>query len=358
MHKTSSACLLLVLIFFNLSVIYAGNGNFVLVKIKKSYPVSSFLFNDKASHVSPLIKKAVGQFRISRISRASTIDDDELAQWIRIDFQQGTNLSRFKTNFSALPFVEKVDEIPDRNLNEEWCSEHFTESWYLNRIHCPVNLHYKMNRPLKIAIVDDAFRLTHEMFRDFIWKNPKEIPGNHFDDDGNGYIDDLKGWDVSDGDNDVSPPPGRLKEFYHGTYIAGIIATILTKAYGKKAPEYFKIIPVKCVSDFAEKAIIRDGYKGIEYAIKAGADIINCSWAGDYISDYEKDLLRVAKEKNILIVASAGNLYAEREEYPAAYTNVMAVAAVDSMDRKLPFSNYGEYVRLSSPGINICGAGV
>lgn len=350
--------LLLALFFHNTAAVHAG-GTFVLAKIKKSYPVAEFLFNPENSLVvSPWIRNAVNQFNINCISKASTIDDYEIGRWLRIDFSNDKSLTNFKEYFSHLPFVEKIDEITVRSLNEEWCSGGFTENSYLRMINCPGNLLCKINHPVKIAIVDDAFRISHEMYKDFIWANPKELIGNHFDDDGNGYIDDINGWDVSDADNNVSPPEGRLKEFYHGTYIAGVIATVLTKTYGKKAPLYFKIIPVKCISDYADKLIIKDGYKGIEYAIKAGADIINCSWAGDNISDYEKELLRIAKEKNILIVASAGNLYTERAEYPGAYESAIAVAAIDSMKKKLPFSNYGAYVNISAPGIDICSAGV
>ena len=353
------ACAFLALYCLVCPVVYANKVAFVLVKIKKQYPVAMFQFNGDTANVSPLIKNAIGQFHISHILKASSIRwDEEIARWIRIDFSLGADLAYFKKCFMQLPFVEEIDEIPDRSLNEEWCSGRFTQNWFPDRVHCPSNLLCNIKHPIKIAIVDDAFRLSHKAFRDFIWKNPGEIPGNHFDDDGNGYADDFSGWDVSDEDNDVSPPDARLNEFYHGTYIAGIIATVLIRAYGKNAPEYFKIIPVKCVSDYAEKMIIKDGYKGIEYAIKVGADIINCSWAGDNISTYEKELLRIAKEKNILIVASAGNLYAERNEFPAAYENVIGVAAIDSMNRKLPFSNYGEYVSLSAPGIDICSAGV
>lgn len=78
---------------------------------------------------------------------------------------------------------------------------------------------------IKVAVVDDGFRLSHQAIKSFIFTNPKEIIGNKIDDDGNGYVDDVHGWDVSDHDNNVNPPATRLKDFYHGTYIASIITS-------------------------------------------------------------------------------------------------------------------------------------
>src|ERR1039457_5698744 len=105
---------------------------------------------------------------------------------------------------------------------------------------------------VKVAVVDDGFRLSHKNLRDFIYTNEKEIPENFQDDDGNGYIDDVHGWDISDNDNDVSVPKGKENKYYHGTYIAGIITAVFKKCYGDEASRYLKIIPVKVLSDHAD----------------------------------------------------------------------------------------------------------
>ena len=213
-------------------------------------------------------------------------------------------------------------------------------------------------KKIVVAVVDDGLRITHRDLKDFIWTNPKEIPNNDIDDDGNGCVDDVHGWDVADNNNTVGPPQNRLEDFYHGTHLAGIIAQIVRTAYGAAASDFIRILPVKCLADKAAKTYLKDGYKGIDYAVNAGADIIVCAWGVGYVSPNESKLLKEAHDKGVLIVASAGALPEEREQFPAAHDSVLAVAALNQNDRKIQNSNYGAFVDLSAPGVNISSAGV
>jgi serine protease len=231
--------------------------------------------------------------------------------------------------------------------------------WYLQSISTPEKLPLpSVKKSLVIAIVDDGVRITHKDLKDFIWKNTLEIQGNNIDDDGNGFKDDVNGWNVSDNNNIVVPPAGRLKDFYHGTHLAGIVARILNRAYGNNASQSIKIMPVKCISDSATKTYLMDGYKGIEYAIKSGADIILCAWGSRSISEKETAVLDEAKKKGIMIIASAGNFPEGRDQYPAAYGPVIAVSAINPEKVKINNSNYGSFVDISAPGINVESASV
>ncbi len=216
----------------------------------------------------------------------------------------------------------------------------------------------KANKSIVIAIVDDGVRITHRDLQRFIWTNPGEIAGNGIDDDGNGYVDDVHGWDVADNKNTVTLPQGRLQEFYHGTHLAGIVARIARAAYGDSAADYVKIMSVKSVSDRADRLYIKQGYKGIEYAIKAGADIIICAWGVGHISPEESKILDAARKKGILVVSSAGNFPEERDQFPAAHDSVLAVAGLNHENQKMERSNYGPFVSLSAPGTDIVSAGV
>lgn len=214
---------------------------------------------------------------------------------------------------------------------------------------------------VKVAVVDDGFRLSHHAIKSFIFTNEKEIQGNKIDDDGNGYVDDIHGWDVSDHDNNVNPPVSRLKDFYHGTHIASIITSFNSLSDSvslSKSRCRIEIIPVKCLSDEATSTYLKDCYKGIEYAIKAGADIINCSWGGGTFSQYERDLMDEAQKRGILIIASTGNFYSELSQFPAAYPAVVSVAALCRDNNKLPVSNYGRTVDLADIGENELAASV
>ncbi|MBE9548506.1 MAG: S8 family serine peptidase [Proteobacteria bacterium] len=214
----------------------------------------------------------------------------------------------------------------------------------------------KKKTPVVIAIVDDGVRTDHQDIFNFIWQNPGESGTNNVDDDGNGLIDDLHGWDVADNNNDLGPPGERLAEFYHGTRLAGIITAVARQAYAGQAADYIRIMPVKAVSDQAEQLYVKAGFSGIQYAINAGADIILCSWTIGHISKAEEHILVEAAEKGILIISSAGNIPQEMEQYPAAYSPVLAVAAADITGRKTKQSTYGQYVDLAAYGVDISSA--
>jgi len=231
------------------------------------------------------------------------------------------------------------------------------DDWYLEAIQTPEKLVPKRGGdPIVIAIVDDGMRITHRDIRDFIWTNAKEQAGNRIDDDGNGFVDDVQGWDVSDGDGDVVPPEDR-SDFYHGTHIAGIVARMARAAYGDAASSLIRIMPVKSLADDAPNTFIMDGYKGIEYATREGADIIIASWGVGHITPEESRTLQQAADAGILIVASGGNLAEEREQFPAAHPAVFAVASVERGGEKTVNSAYGQFIDLSAPGTGIRSAG-
>jgi serine protease len=232
-------------------------------------------------------------------------------------------------------------------------------NWFLENIQAPQNIPPSPTlEKIVIAIVDDGVRISHQDLKQFIWKNPNEIPDNGIDDDGNSYIDDVHGWDVSDNNNTVTPPLSRLKDYHHGTNVAGIVAQIARRAYGDAAFNRIQIMPIKSLSDRANSLYLKDGYKGIEYALNAGADIVICSWGVGHISSEESDILDRARKQGILVIASAGNIPEEREQFPAAHDSTLAVAALDQNDLKIEMSSYGQFIDLSAPGINIQSAGV
>jgi len=226
--------------------------------------------------------------------------------------------------------------------------------WVMQAVNAPAGIRPgEKNKTLVVAIVDDGVRITHQDLKGFIWHNSLELPGNYIDDDGNGYVDDINGWDVSDGNNEVTPPPKRLEQFSHGTRLAGLVAQIARRAYGDAAPDYVRIMPVKSMSDDADKLYIKEGFAGIRYAIDAGADIILCAWGINQISRSEARILAEAEDRGILIVAAAGNFPQELDQYPAAYRSVIAVTALDREDRLTNKASFGQFVDIAAPGLDI-----
>ena len=226
-------------------------------------------------------------------------------------------------------------------------------AWLGKLLNLPIKNFTRPAKQIVIAIIDDGFRFTHKDLEDFIFHNPDEIPGNFIDDDNNGYIDDCSGWDVSDNDNDATLPEGREYEYYHGTAIAGIITGILKSTYGPDAGKFVKILPVKALSNQSGNTAILDGYDGVKYALSLNPDIICCAWSGGTPSDREKSIVEQADKKGIIIIASSGNFFAEKDEYPALLPGVWDIAATDSLNKKMPNSNYSMRVDFVVPGVNI-----
>ena len=215
----------------------------------------------------------------------------------------------------------------------------------------------RTEEPVVIAIVDDGVRISHQDIEAFVWTNEQEVPGNGIDDDGNGFVDDVHGWDVADQKNVVTPPNYR-SDYYHGTHIAGIVAQIARVAYGGDASSRVRIMPVKAIADDDPTGAVRRGFDGIAYATEAGADIIITSWVVAQISADEERILDRATAAGVLIVASSGNFPEERENYPAAHKNVVAVGSTGHDGKKVEQSNYGQYVDISAPGSSVRSAGI
>ncbi len=213
-----------------------------------------------------------------------------------------------------------------------------------------------LEKPVIIAVVDDAFRLTHKDFQGFLYENPKDKTANLIDDDGNKKIDDIIGWDIADRDNDVKPPEGLEGSFYHGTYISSSIITVLKMCFGDKASEMVKILPVKVLSDYSVLPDYSSGYMGIEYAIEQKADIICCAWSGGQATVEQKDIIRKALDQGILVIGSAGNAYSPKIDPPGSLPGVLTVGGIDSLMRKTPSSNYGSGIDLVAPAQNVKAA--
>jgi len=226
--------------------------------------------------------------------------------------------------------------------------------WAFEMLEVPKNKTSKEKlHKIIVAVIDDAFLLSHKAIAPFLHTFKNEVPNNFIDDDNNGYVDDEFGWDIADNDNDVNIKKGKEAFFYHGTWVASMITRIATLHYGKNL---INIMPIKVLEDTATQGSIRKGYLGIKYAIDNGADIISLSWSGSNPSAQEKNIIAEAYAKGIIIVASTGNFNERKILFPANFKKVIAVSGIASKLEKYKEANYGDNVVVTAPAVYVKGA--
>lgn len=208
------------------------------------------------------------------------------------------------------------------------------------------------NNNVLIGMVDDAVRTDHEDLAANIWTNPGEIDGNNIDDDGNGYIDDIHGWDAASNDNDPNPIGADNFSFSHGTHCAGISCAVTDNGIGIAAVSFnATLVPIKTAE--TGDGSIAAGFEGVEYAIANRVDVISMSWGGGAPAATEQAVFDEAYSLGIICVAAAGNDNVSDPMYPASYNHVISVAAIDENDNKASFSNYGATIDVAAPGVHI-----
>lgn len=208
------------------------------------------------------------------------------------------------------------------------------------------------NRDLVVAVIDTGVDYTHSDLKSNTWKNEGEIAGNGIDDDGNGFVDDVYGYDFAN--KDADPMDGHS----HGTHSAGVIGARHNGAGIMGVMANVKIMSIKFLSDSGSGETI-DAISSIDYAVANGAKILSNSWGGGAYSEALKESIENARDKGVLFVAAAGNSRSDndaRATYPANYEveNVISVGAMDGKGNRSSFSNYGqETVHVFAPGSNI-----
>lgn len=225
-----------------------------------------------------------------------------------------------------------------------------------------------------IAVTDTGVDIEHPDLAPNIYTNPREIPNNNIDDDGNGFVDDVHGYNVADRNGDVSDVVG------HGTQVAGIISAVINNGIGISGVTQSKLMPVKFFrrtgsSPLSYEGTVADAARAIIYSIAAGATIINASWTTllepglvpPEAARALKDAVEAANDAGILMVCIAGNEGFNNDinpVYPGRYQlpNQIVVAASDFNDQiwhppDNPFeikSGFGPHtVHLAAPGVSV-----
>lgn len=278
--------------------------------------------------------------------------------------------------FRSNPVVEYAEPNYKYHASIIPTDAYYGNQWYLQRIKAPQAWNQLRESPGKvIAVLDSGVQVTHPDLKDNIWVNRREYADNKIDDDNNGYVDDVNGWDYI---NNVADPSPKFSEGFteagilHGTIVSGIAAASGNNAAGISGVTWLaQIMPLKVLDDKGEGNTF-NVVRAIDYAIANGADIINLSFTGFDFSQSLNEAVKRAKDAGLIVVAAAGNeeggnghFLDKTPMYPACNDGgdgdnwVIGVAATDSLDQKASFSSYGnKCVDIAAPGVSIFSTSV
>lgn len=219
-----------------------------------------------------------------------------------------------------------------------------------------------------VGVIDEGMQSDHPDLAGQIWTNPGEIDGDHIDNDGNGYVDDIHGWDFANNDNTIYDGGASGSQDTHGTHVAGTIGAKGNNGIGVVGMNWnISIISAKFLAPAG--GTTTNAIKAIDYFValkKKGVNIValNNSWGGGGYTKSLFDAITRANTSGILFIAAAGNgdfrgvaiNNDKKPTYPASYAvpNIISVAAIDATGKLAAWSNYGaKTVHLAAPGVGI-----
>lgn len=286
---------------------------------------------------------------------------------IRIPANAPGDLPRARAALAAIPGVAAAE--PDWIVHLELTPNDpsYAQQWALNNtgqiggtadadIDAPEAWEYATgSRSVKVGVIDTGIDLTHPDLQANLWTNPGEIPGNGIDDDGNGYIDDVHGW------NFVGDNANPQDDHFHGTHVAGTIGATGGNGLGVAGvcPQV-SLVALKFL-DANGSGATSDAVEAVLYADAIGCDLTSNSWGGGEFSQALKDAIDLNGANGRLFIAAAGNSAMDLDgtpSYPASYDcpNIISVAATDHGDALASFSNHGDpAVHIAAPGVDILG---
>ena len=285
------------------------------------------------------------------IALASLAPDDE-APLLKIPLEAGDDpvaAAEAASHRAGVEFAEPVYLYRSSRMPND---PRIRDLWGLARIDAPgAWAHSVGDRAVTVAVVDDGVALDHPDLKANLWVNPQEIAGNGIDDDGDGYADDVNGWDFVQNASAPAPASSGTGR-WHGTHVAGIIGAEGDNRIGVVGVNWkASLMSLRAVGPLGGRS--DDLARAVDYAADHGARVINASWSGGADSQAISRAIARAGTKGALFVAAAGNESAAKPGFPAGVglDNLISVGATTPDDLLAPFSNRGALV--AAPGVGI-----
>ncbi len=301
--------------------------------------------------------------KIPNYNLSSTAKINSLNRIAIINFEKSLDLDQIIAKISKLDFLEYAEKMPIHHFCSITNDPQVDHQYYIPRVRAHLvwgDINYMDT--ITVAVIDTGIDYTHPDLNKNIYINIAETgtddngadkSKNGIDDDGNGFIDDYIGWDFANIDTengDNNPKPGHL----HGTHVAGIIGAITNNNIGiAGTAKNVKLLAVKIGYDDSQNTSTYREYEGIYYAALMGAKIINCSWGSLGSAKSENEIIQEVTQMGALVVAAGGNEYVNKKFYPGAYIDALSVAAINEYNKKPDFSNWGDYIDICAPGVDI-----
>ncbi len=310
---------------------------------------------------------------MQKSSKKAKEDPRGAKRWYIITLDKGANPLEVLERLQEDPQVERAEVNHPITLYATPNDPDFSELWGLHNIGQTDGVIdadidateawdiQQGNESVLIAVIDTGVDYTHPDLAANIWVNPGEIPGNGIDDDENGFVDDVHGYDFF---NDVGEP---YDDHGHGTHVSGTIAAVGNNGIGVTGVNWqARIMAVKIMDGDGriDSGSLGDGTEAgaaqaIIYAADNGARIMNNSWGATQLAGAIEDAIAYAEAADSLFVAAAGNYGTDNDAappYPCSYDlpNIISVAATDHNDDLASFSCFGaNSVDIGAPGVNI-----
>ncbi len=328
------------------------------LKLKNDVHVTLPVYDAAHPSVPKILSSLIYRFEIYSVHPAfPLLKTTELQHTYKILFHEKGQTDLLIKTLGEIGIVEYAEKIPVRRIVLTPNDPLTVNQYAITNINAQNAWSLSTGRrSVKVAIVDDEVRLDHEDLTANRWVNPNEIPNNGIDDDGDGYIDDVNGYDVADMDPDPNPPPTATNSFQtHGTHCAGIADAVGNNSTGIASIGFgLSLIGVKCNPDTITSAsLIYYAMEGVQYAIAANADVISMSWGGDGFSITDQNVFDAAWAQGIVMVAAAGNNSSSTIFYPAGYNHIVSVGSTTNTDVISGFSDFGSWVSVMAPGSGI-----
>lgn len=371
----------LIILLLPISIFAEDNPRQIIVKFKEPFKVESLhtMLSEGRDSLSLELKaskiRRLFDWRYSKIAESTSFYSLGLNRFVILDIPTTINTDQFLARLGRNPGIEYAQMNHTFKIHTLPNDPRISEQWLIPRIHLNEAWDYTLgDRSIILCIIDTGIDYNHEDLNTNIWLNPGEdLNGNglvepsdfnNVDDDGNGFVDDVHGWDFTDaphfpdGGDYLNPDNDPLDEHGHGTAVAGIAAAAANNGTGIAgvAPNC-RIMNLRAGTS---QGLLEedDVASAIVYAVDNGARVINMSFGDKATSQMLRDVVQFAVNSGCALIASCGNSASADVHYPSGFPGVISVGATSESGVLAGFSNFGSTVDLVAPGVNLLSTSI